>query len=317
VVDVLAGGVTRAGSVRIGLERLKAAEFVLVHDAARPAASPRLVQSVLEATLAHGAAVPVLRIGDTVKEEDAHGFAARTLPRGPLRLAQTPQGARTDWLIEALDAAAEAGAEVTDEGQALERAGRRVKLVEGEAGNRKITTEDDLREVARRLDPVPAALRVGTGYDVHPFADGRALVLGGVAFPGERGLAGHSDADVVLHAAMDAVLGAAGLPDIGAHFPNDDPALRGADSRALASAVAAKVRAAGFAIVNVDVTVLAERPRIGPKVPEMRAAIARAFGLAIERVGVKATTLEGLGSLGRGEGIACQAVALVAQETAE
>jgi len=317
VVDVLAGGASRAGSVRIGLERVKQSEFVLVHDAARPAATPALVHSVLEATQAHGAAVPVLRVRDTVKEEDLHGFAARTIPRTLLRIAQTPQGSRTDWLIEALDAAAQAGGEVTDEGQALERAGRRVKLVEGDPANRKVTTEEDLREVARGLGAARVALRVGTGYDVHPFADGRALVLGGIAFPGERGLAGHSDADVVLHAAMDALLGAAGLADIGTHFPNDDPRFRGADSKLLAAAVAAKVRAAGFAVVNVDLTILAERPRIAPSVAAMRAAIGAAFGLEAERVGLKATTLEGLGSLGRGEGIACQAVALLARETIE
>jgi 2-C-methyl-D-erythritol 4-phosphate cytidylyltransferase/2-C-methyl-D-erythritol 2,4-cyclodiphosphate synthase len=316
VIHVVGGGDTRAASVRSGVLEARSAEFVLVHDAARPSASPALVAAVIEATLAHGAAVPLLAVTDTVKEDDGAGFVARTVPRQRLGLAQTPQGARTAWLLEALDACAEDGVEPTDESMALERAGRRVCAVPGEPANRKITTESDLAGLARALSGGAAGLRVGTGFDVHAFTDGRPLVLGGVQFTGERGLAGHSDADVVLHAAMDAVLGGAGMGDIGTMFPPDDAQWAGADSRDLAARVAARLAEAGFAIVNVDLTVLAERPRIGARVEAMRAAVAAALGVEAAQIGLKATTLEGLGSLGRAEGIACQAVALLGRREA-
>jgi len=200
--------------------------------------------------------------------------------------------------------------EPTDEAAALERAGRRVRLVAGDPGNLKITDATDLEEARRRV-AAPPEWRVGTGFDIHRFAPGRRLVLGGVELPDEDGLAGHSDADVVLHAAMDALLGAAGLPDIGAHFPPDDPAWEGADSRILAARVAEMVRASGFEPVNLDLTVLCERPRLRPHVTAMCRATAAAFGMEVARVTIKATTLEGLGSLGRAEGIACQSSALV------
>lgn len=312
VTAVVAGGSTRAASVRRGLAALSAGH-VLVHDAARPFCSASLVRRVVDATLADGAAVPVLPVHDTVKEDDGEGFVLRTVARGTLRLAQTPQGARADWLGEALDRAFREGVEPTDEAAALERAGRRVRLVAGDPGNLKITDAVDLEE-ARRRAAAPPEWRVGTGFDVHRFAPGRRLVLGGVELSGEEGLAGHSDADVVLHAAMDALLGAAGLPDIGVHFPPDDPAWEGADSRILAARVAELVRTSGFEPVNLDLTVLCERPRLRPHVPAMRHATAEAFGMEAARVGIKATTLEGLGSLGRGEGIACQASALVRRQ---
>ena len=309
VTAVVAGGSTRAESVRRGLAALSA-DHVLVHDAARPLCPERLVRDVVDATLLDGAAVPVLPVHDTVKEDDGAGFVLRTVARASLHLAQTPQGARADWLQEALDQALREGIEPTDEAAALERAGRRVRLVAGDPGNLKITDAADLAEARRRVDGA-VEWRVGNGFDVHRFAPGRRLVLGGVELPGEDGLAGHSDADVVLHAAMDALLGAAGLPDIGVHFPPEDPAWEGADSRALAARVAEEVRASGFEPVNLDLTVLCERPRLRDHVPAMCRATAAAFGMEAARVAVKATTLEGLGALGRGEGIACQASALV------
>jgi len=311
VLDVVAGGLSRAASVRNGVERVREFPFVLVHDAARPLASPALVEAVIEATREHGAAVPAIPVSDTVKEDDGSGFAARTLERSRLRLAQTPQGARTSWLLEALERAAEQGTEVTDEASALEGAGRRVRLVPGDPANIKITTPEDLARARRIWDGGGTGLRVGSGFDIHRVSADRPLVLAGVRFPGEVGLAGHSDADVVLHAAMDAVLGAAGLEDIGAFFPPEDPRFAGADSAELARQVACEVRNAGYGISNLDLTLLAERPRIRERVAEMRGSIASCFGLTPGQVGLKATTLEGLGSLGRAEGIACQAVALL------
>jgi 2-C-methyl-D-erythritol 4-phosphate cytidylyltransferase/2-C-methyl-D-erythritol 2,4-cyclodiphosphate synthase len=312
VCAVVAGGRTRSESVRCGLEPARGHEWVLVHDAARPLASPRVVDAVIEATRLHGAAIPALALSDTVKEVDPAGeVVAATLDRRSLRLAQTPQGARTEWLLEALERARRDGVEVSDEAGALERAGRTVRVVAGDADNLNITTVDDLERARLIVGGGAPALRVGIGYDIHRFGADRELVLGGVVFPGEPGLMGHSDADVVLHAVMDAVLGAASLQDIGAHFPPGDPRYRDAASSGLAAVVAKRIHESGFAIVNVDVTVLAERPRIGPRASEMRAAIAACLAIPSARVGLKATTCEGLGALGRAEGIACQAIALL------
>jgi 2-C-methyl-D-erythritol 4-phosphate cytidylyltransferase/2-C-methyl-D-erythritol 2,4-cyclodiphosphate synthase len=294
-----------------GVEAASGADLVLVHDAARPFVDARLVSAVLDAARQHGAAVPAVAARDTVKRDDGTGFVAETLDRATLRLAQTPQGARRDWMLEALRLAVASGRDVTDEAQALEHAGRRVAFVPGDPANVKITTPRDWSDAVRRIDDDDPPLRVGHGYDVHRFGGTGGLVLGGVSFPGETGLLGHSDADVVLHAAMDALLGAAGLPDIGHYFPPKDPRFAGADSSALAREVAGHLRTAGCRIVNLDLTLLAERPRVSEHVGAMRDAIAAIFLIDPARVGLKATTLEGLGALGRGEGIACHAVALI------
>jgi 2-C-methyl-D-erythritol 4-phosphate cytidylyltransferase/2-C-methyl-D-erythritol 2,4-cyclodiphosphate synthase len=306
VSAVIAGGETRAGSVRNGLAALQGESFVLVHDAARPLATPAVVAAVVEGTRQWGAAVPAIGVPDTVKRVDGEGNVVKTLDRRLIRLAQTPQGSRTDWLVEALGRKPD----LTDEAAALERLGYPVRVVEGDPGNLKITTPEDLEE-ARKMLTSETGIRVGFGFDVHPFEKGRTLVLGGVVFDGEAGLAGHSDADVVLHAAMDAVLGAAALGDIGCLFPPEDPQFAGASSVELAGDVVRRVADAGWEIVNLDVTLLAERPKIRPHHDRMRNAIADSFGLTADRVGLKATTLEKLGALGRSEGIACQAVALV------
>jgi 2-C-methyl-D-erythritol 4-phosphate cytidylyltransferase/2-C-methyl-D-erythritol 2,4-cyclodiphosphate synthase len=310
---VVAGGETRARSVAAGLAACRGSEFVLVHDGARPAVPPEVVDAVLRATLERGAAVPVVAVRETVKEDDGNGFVRRTLDRERLRLAQTPQGSRAEWLEGALARAFAEGVEPTDEAQALERAGHPVALVPGDRCNVKITTPEDLEALRAKEDPTSVpCLRVGNGFDIHRFDPRRRLVLGGIEFPGEAGLLGHSDADVVLHAAMDALLGAASMDDIGVLFPPGDPAYAGADSRGLAAEVARKVRERGFEIVNLDLTLLGERPRIRGAAAAMRSAIAEAFGVPADRVGLKATTLEGIGGLGRGEGLACQAVVLLA-----
>jgi 2-C-methyl-D-erythritol 4-phosphate cytidylyltransferase/2-C-methyl-D-erythritol 2,4-cyclodiphosphate synthase len=294
-----------------GLEATPPVANVLVHDAARPLTEVSVVEAVVAATRLHGAALPALEVADTVKRVDISGAVERTVDRSVLRLAQTPQGARRDWLLKALGAALEAGVDVTDESAALERAGHRVFVVPGDPANRKITSPADLEEARRTLQTMKGSYRVGSGFDVHRFQAGRELMLGGVHFESEKGLAGHSDADVVLHAAMDALLGAAGLGDIGVLFPPDDPRWEGADSSLLAGRVAERIRSRGFVIVNLDLTVLAEWPRIGPHAERMRKSIAEAFGIDPGRIGLKATTLEGIGPLGREEGIACQAVALL------
>jgi 2-C-methyl-D-erythritol 4-phosphate cytidylyltransferase/2-C-methyl-D-erythritol 2,4-cyclodiphosphate synthase len=312
VLEVVAGGDSRARSVREGLRAASGFEFVLVHDAARPLVPGEVVDRVIDATILHGSAIPVISIPETVKQDDGAGFVAGTVDRARLRLAQTPQGARTDWLTASLDRAFREGIEPTDEAQALEDSGHRVALVAGDPANVKITTPSDMEWARwRKSAEGPVALRIGTGFDIHRFSPGRKLVLGGVEFPGEDGLEGHSDADVILHAAMDALLGAASLSDIGTLFPPEDPAFEGADSRSLAREVARRVREDGWEVVNLDLTVLGERPRIRPRGESIRRAVGEALGLDFGRVGLKATTLEGIGGLGRGEGLACQAVVLL------
>jgi 2-C-methyl-D-erythritol 4-phosphate cytidylyltransferase/2-C-methyl-D-erythritol 2,4-cyclodiphosphate synthase len=311
VVRVVPGGATRAHSVTRGASACGAVPYLLVHDAARPLAGRQVVEAVINATRTHGAAVPGLAIPDTVKRVDESGRVQETLDRSSLRLAQTPQGSRRDWLVEALEQAHEMGAEPTDEAAALERAGRPVALVAGDPDNFKITSEEDLERARRYLQPGESGLRVGTGFDVHRVSAERRLVLGGVEFEGEPGLAGHSDADVVLHAAMDALLGAAALGDIGSLFPPDDPEFEGADSTKLAADVARRLSDAGCEVINLDLMLLAERPRIREQVERMRETIGHCLGIEPSRVGLKATTLERLGALGRREGIACQAVALI------
>jgi 2-C-methyl-D-erythritol 4-phosphate cytidylyltransferase/2-C-methyl-D-erythritol 2,4-cyclodiphosphate synthase len=296
--------------VRNGLALLADCGFVLVHDAARPFATPALTRAVLLSAERDGAALAAMPATDTVKRSSCAGpRVAETLDRRMLWLAQTPQGFRADVLRRAYDVAGESASEATDECQLVERLGLTVALVEGEAGNFKITTADD---VARARARVEAPFAVGVGYDVHAFAPGRRLVLGGVEFEGEGdGLLGHSDADICAHALCDAILGASGLGDIGRHFPDTDARWKDASSIRLLGAVAAMAREAGWVVGNCDVTLAARRPKIAPRAAEMRSRLAEAVGVSAAQVNVKATTGEKLGFVGRGEGIAAHAVALL------
>ncbi len=259
-----------------------------------------------EAAAARGAALAALRATDTVKRGEGDRVA-ETLDRRVLWLAQTPQGFRAPLLRRAFASAGASAAEATDECQLVERLGEEVALVPGEPGNFKITGPDDLARARRLLEP---AVAMGVGYDVHAFAPGRKLVLGGVEFEGD-GLLGHSDADICAHALCDAVLGAAGLGDIGRHFPDTDARWKGVSSLHLLREVAGKARLQGWAVGNCDVTLAARRPKVAPRADEMRARLAEALGVSPAQVNVKATTGEGLGFVGRGEGIAAHAVALL------
>ena len=303
---VVAGGDRRADSVRAGLGALAGCDLVVVHDAARPFATPELVRRVALAAAERGAALAALRATDTVKRGDGDRVK-ETLDRSALWLAQTPQGFRASLLRRAFAAAGEAATDATDECMLVERLGEPVALVPGEPGNFKITGPADV-EKARALLAPPLAM--GVGYDVHPFAAGRKLVLGGVEFEGD-GLLGHSDADICAHAVGDAILGAAGLGDLGRHFPDTDPRFKGVSSLVLLREIVAKAAAAGWAVGNCDVTLAARRPKIAPRAEEMRARLGEALGIPPTRVNVKATTGEGLGFVGRGEGIAAHAVALL------
>jgi 2-C-methyl-D-erythritol 4-phosphate cytidylyltransferase/2-C-methyl-D-erythritol 2,4-cyclodiphosphate synthase len=311
-VAIVAGGPRRRDSVALAFARSDPrADVVVVHDAARPLASGLLIRRTVEAAAASGAAVAAVRAQDTVKRAGQSGLVEATLPRERIYLAQTPQAFRRAVLQDALAVDGDA----SDEAMLVERAGHPVQLVEGDPRNLKITTAGDL-ELAERLlgaGPNAAGLRIGNGYDVHRLVPGRPLVLGGCVIPFDRGLDGHSDADAVSHAVTDAILGAAGAGDIGGHFPDDDPSWRDARSLDLLSRAAALVGEAGFRVVNVDVVVIAERPRIGPHVEAMRARLAGAMGCGAAQVSVKGKTNEGLDSTGAGESIAVHAVALLAR----
>ncbi len=313
----VAGGPARADSVRNGLAALPDCEVVLVHDAARPFATPALVARVAEAAARDGAALAALPVTDTVKRAGraAPGEPARvaaTLDRRELWLAQTPQGFRRELLLRAYAAAGAEASAATDECGLVERLGAPVTLVPGEPGNFKITSPEDVAR-ARALTESPVAS--GVAYDCHRFEPGRRLILGGVEFEGD-GLLGHSDADVCAHAIGDAILGAAGLGDLGRHFPDSDPRWKGVSSLRLLSEISALAAAAGWRLGNADVTLAARRPKIAPRAAEMRSRMAEALGVSPSQVNVKATTGEGMGFVGRGEGIAAHAVALLVRRGA-
>jgi 2-C-methyl-D-erythritol 4-phosphate cytidylyltransferase/2-C-methyl-D-erythritol 2,4-cyclodiphosphate synthase len=309
-VVVVEGGARRQDSVARAFARVPAAaEIVVIHDAARPLVSADLIDRTVTAAATDGAAVAALRATDTVKRGDADGRVIETLPREHVYLAQTPQAFRVGVLRDALAMAGDA----TDEATLAERAGHRVRLVEGEPGNVKITTPADLSAAERTVAAGAPAVRIGQGYDLHRLVPDRPLVLGGVSVPFDLGLMGHSDADVVCHAVTDAVLGAAGLGDIGRLFPDTDARWKGADSVALLAAACALVREAGYGVVNVDVTVIAERPKLAPHADAMRRNLAGALGCDVAQVSVKAKTNEGVESMGAGTSMAAHAVALIAR----
>jgi 2-C-methyl-D-erythritol 4-phosphate cytidylyltransferase/2-C-methyl-D-erythritol 2,4-cyclodiphosphate synthase len=306
------GGASRQHSVLNGLEALTAQppDLVAIHDAARPFIRPADIAACLKALSVPGVDGAVLGVplADTLKRVDG-GAIAETVPRAHLWRAQTPQVFRYAALLEAHRAAASLGANeataLTDDAAVAERAGLRVVMVAGHDDNRKITSADDLQQA------LAMETRTAFGFDVHGFGPGNAVMLGGVAIPHAQALAGHSDADVALHALTDAVLGTIGAGDIGKHFPPSDPQWRGAASDRFLRHAVGLVEAAGGRIVHLDLTLICEAPRIGPHREAMVESIARIAGVARDRVSVKATTTEGLGFTGRGEGIAAQAVATV------
>ena len=313
-VRVVAGGARRQDSVAAGVDAVPAgADIVLVHDAARPFCSAALIDRVIDAAAETGAAVPAVRATDTVKEAagtTGPAMVAATLPRDRIWLAQTPQGFRLDVLREAV-ALGRRGVEATDEALLAERAGHAVRLVEGDPANVKVTTAADVDQARARLGTGGGAVRIGVGYDSHRTEAGRPLILGGIEIPHDVGLAGHSDADAVCHAVTDALLGAAAAGDIGRHFPDTDPRWKGASSIELLRGAVAIVRAQGFAPGNVDVVVIAQRPKLGPHVDAMRERLSDPLGIPPAAISIKAKTAEGMDAAGRGEGIVVHAVATV------
>jgi 2-C-methyl-D-erythritol 4-phosphate cytidylyltransferase/2-C-methyl-D-erythritol 2,4-cyclodiphosphate synthase len=309
------GGETRQESVYRGLAALQAVQprRVLVHDAVRPFLSAALIDRVVHALDGSDAVVPLLPVSSTLKSISPNGKVGATVPRDGLYAAETPQGFDFAAIRGAHERAAAARLVFTDDAGVAEWAGMAVSVVPGEAANIKLTTPGEMAAADRRLAGEAALhlgdIRVGTGYDVHAFGNGTSVMLGGVAIPHDRGLVGHSDADVLLHALTDAILGALAEGDIGQHFPPSDPRWRGAASDTFLGFAVKRVAARGGRIAHVDLAVMAEAPKIAPHRDTIRARIAAICGIAADRVAVKATTNEGLGFIGRGEGIAAIATA--------
>lgn len=320
--SVVLGGSERQDSVLRGLTEaaqtvngVSENTIILVHDAARPFVSDDIINSVIKGAEECGGAVPAVSVKDTVRQAEAlAGFAdtellkdgasqaaSRTLDRRLLYSVQTPQGFRARVLTAAYEKAYNEEFFGTDDASIVERMGINLKIVKGDYANYKITTKEDMR----------AEMRIGTGFDVHRLTEGRELYLCGVKIPHEKGLLGHSDADVALHALMDAMLGAAAMGDIGRHFPDSDEKYRGISSVKLLEEVCRMLEREGYSVGNVDLTVMAQKPKIAPYIPEMKRSVAAVLGTDENAVNIKGTTTEGLGFVGREEGIAAEAVCIL------
>jgi len=308
------GGATRQASVHAGLEALagQKPDVVLIHDAARPFVSAALISRAIKAASATGAAIPAIQVADTIKLVDGAGNVEATPERARLRIAQTPQAFRFDVILDAHRRAAREGRnDFTDDAALAEWAGLTVATFEGDPANMKLTTPEDFVREEARLASQLGDVRTGTGYDVHAFGDGDHLMICGIRVPHSRGFLAHSDGDVGLHALVDAILGALADGDIGSHFPPSDTKWKGAASDKFLKYAVDRVTARGGRIANLEVTLICERPKIGPLRDTMRARIAEIAGLSISRVAVKATTSERLGFTGREEGIAATASATI------
>lgn len=308
------GGATRQASVHAGLEALAdhAPDIVLIHDAARPFVTSALIARAIAAAQITGAAVPAAPVTDTIKQVNDAGHVEATPERAKLRIAQTPQAFRFDVILEAHRRAAREGRDdFTDDAALAEWAGLTVATFEGDLANMKLTTPEDFMREEARLAASLGDIRMGTGYDVHAFGDGDHLMICGVRVPHTRGFLAHSDGDVGLHALVDAILGALADGDIGSHFPPSDPQWKGAASDKFLKYAVDRVTARGGRIANLEVTLICERPKIGPLRDTMREKISEISGVALSRVAVKATTSERLGFTGREEGIAATAAATI------
>ena len=310
----VSGGATRQASVRAGLEALagEPPDIVLIHDAARPFVTPAVISRAIDAAERTGAAVPAIAVADTIKMVGETGDVEATPERARLRIAQTPQSFRYDVILDAHRNAARAGRDdFTDDAALAEWAGLTVATFEGDPANMKLTTPEDFVREEARLGAALGDVRTGTGYDVHAFGDGDHVMICGLRVPHSRGFLAHSDGDVGLHALVDAILGALADGDIGSHFPPSDLQWKGAASDRFLKYAVDRVTARGGRIAHLDVTLICERPKIGPLREAMRARIAEITGLELSRVAVKATTSERLGFTGREEGIAAMASATI------
>lgn len=306
-VTICLGGARRQDSVAEGLRQLEDCDWVVIHDGARPFLTLDSIENGLKTAAETGAAIAAVPVKDTMKLINGERLITETLPRDRLWAAQTPQIFRFDIITEAYSGLT---AELTDDAAAAERLGYRVKIYRGSYDNIKVTTLEDLK-VAEVIAQEKKEMRVGIGYDAHPLAPGRKLILGGVELPFDKGLLGHSDADVASHAIIDALLGAACLGNIGTLFPPEEPRYENISSLVLLSEVGNLLRREGFRIANIDVTIMAGHPRLSPFIEEMRCRVAQALGIDSAQVAIKASSNNGLGFVGREEGIAAHSVALV------
>lgn len=298
VKKAVPGGCQRQDSVNNALAHVGEG-LVLIHDGARPFVSAEVIDGVIKAACSCGAAVPCVPVKETIRQKDC------TLDRSSLFVVQTPQGFETALIKRAYQKAYEDGFYGTDDASLVDRLGEQVAISEGSYSNIKLTTREDL--------PVDTQMRVGQGFDVHKLTENRKLILCGVEIPFEKGLLGHSDADVALHALMDAMLGAACLGDIGKHFPDSDMRYKDIESLRLLAEVARLLAKQGWSLINADITIMAQRPKLLPHIEAMRQNIADTLGIAGDRISVKATTTEKLGFVGREEGIAAEAVCLLSK----
>lgn len=300
VKQVVLGGKTRADSVKNALQTISCESLIAIHDGARPFVSQQVINQAIEAAFVYKAAVPCVKVKDTIKKVEEE-IVIDTPPRDSLYITQTPQVFDTQLYLDLLNKHFESN--ITDDAQLFEKAGYAVKVTQGSYENYKLTTPDDIKEERK--------MRIGHGYDVHQLTTGRDLILGGVTIPYEKGLLGHSDADVLLHAIMDSLLGALALGDIGKHFPDSDQRYKGVDSMELLQHVFELIKSQGAKIENIDATVLCQKPKLSPYILQMRQNIAQALHCDLSQISVKATTEEGLGFTGNGQGIACHCVCLL------
>ncbi|MDF2928746.1 2-C-methyl-D-erythritol 4-phosphate cytidylyltransferase [Anaerospora sp.] len=308
---IVAGASERQYSITNALQAVsQETKLILVHDAARPLIDPAVVKQVIDGARKHKAAVVAVPVKDTIKIIDNEKYVVETPPRQTLWSIQTPQGFDATLLREAYARALKDGFLGTDDAGLVERLGKKVKIVPGGYNNIKITSPEDLR-IAEALLGERKDMRVGIGYDVHRLTEGRKLILGGIEIPYSHGLDGHSDADVLLHAIKDALLGAAALGDIGRHFPDTDLQYKGASSVMLLARVRELLAEKGYVVHNVDATIIAEKPKLAPYISQMNNTIAETLQITLDQVNVKATTTETLGFTGRREGIAAQAAVTI------
>ncbi len=316
VKQIVSGGAERQDSVNSALNAIDNQNgYVLIHDGARPFVSPEEIQDVLEMAMTHGAAAVGVAVKDTIKVADEKGCIMGTPERKTLYAIQTPQAFRVVDIKAAFAKAYADGFYGTDDTVLLERLGQKVYISKGKYTNIKITTPEDLvmGEAIIGDQESMKEIRSGLGYDVHAFADNRKLILGGVDIPHTKGLLGHSDADVITHAIMDALLGAAGLRDIGKHFPDTDPQYKSISSLLLLEKVGQLLAERGCRIVNIDSIIIAQAPKLAPHIDQMVSNVAESLGIEPERVNIKATTTERLGFEGREEGISAQAIVTIAR----
>lgn len=319
VTGVIAGGAERQDSVRNGIAAIKGScDIAVIHDGVRPFVTQEMIRQVVAAAKDERAASIGVKAKETIKETEDNGLVVKTLPRQNLWLTQTPQAFHFAILQKAHATAAADNYYGTDDASLVERIGIKVKMLAGSYDNIKITTPEDLimaQALLKGKAGVEMQIRSGFGYDSHKFVGGRKLVLGGVEIPFDKGLLGHSDADALLHAICDALLGAAGLGDIGRHFPDADPAYKDISSMILLNRVNEMITAKGFFVNNIDATVIMEKPKLAPFVEQIVAGIADVLKMPAVRVNIKAKTNEGMGFLGRNEGVAVYAVATVTEGT--